>query len=113
MRLGGPAFISTHEPGEWIAYLRTQGYRAAYCPVTTQDDAPTRRAFRQAAQDAGIIIAEVGAWSNPLSPDDVTRTAAIRYCQDQLALADEMEPTSVSTSPAHAAPGGMDLHLSI
>ena len=90
MRLGGPAFTSTHEPGEWVAYLRTQGYRAAYCPVTTQDDAPTRRAFRQAAQDAGIVVAEVGAWSNPLSPDDATRTAAIRYCQDQLALADEM-----------------------
>jgi len=35
-----------------------------------------------------LIVAEVGAWSNPLSPDEGTRREAIRLCQERLALAD-------------------------
>jgi sugar phosphate isomerase/epimerase len=36
------------------------------------------------------VIAETGAWSNPLSPDAATRTEALRKCQVMLALADEI-----------------------
>jgi sugar phosphate isomerase/epimerase len=36
------------------------------------------------------VIAEVGAWSNPLSPDEATRKAARLKCEQQLALADEI-----------------------
>jgi sugar phosphate isomerase/epimerase len=37
-----------------------------------------------------VVIAEVGAWSNPLSPDEKTRHSALAKCQAQLALADEI-----------------------
>jgi len=90
MRLGGPVFVGSMTPERWIAALQANGYGAAYCPVTVEDDASTRSAYVQAAEAAGIVIAEVGAWSNPLSPDPEERARALAHCQAQLALADEV-----------------------
>jgi sugar phosphate isomerase/epimerase len=90
MRLGGPVFAECSDPAGWIAELRRRGYSAAYCPVSSQDDPATVRAYAEAAQEAGVVIAEVGAWSNPLSPNEETRRAALAHCQEQLALADEV-----------------------
>ena len=39
---------------------------------------------------ADIVIAEVGAWSNPISIDDTEREAALEKCRIQLALADRI-----------------------
>ena len=39
------------------------------------------RAPEAAARAADIVIAEVGAWSNPLSPDDETRAEALEKCK--------------------------------
>lgn len=90
MRLGGPVFIEQPEPERWVAELQRLGYRAAYCPVKHDAAAETVRTFAEAAAAAGIVIAEVGAWSNPISRDDDERRRAIAYCQSQLALADEI-----------------------
>jgi sugar phosphate isomerase/epimerase len=90
MRLGGPVFNSDGGPYEWVAALQRRGYRAAYCPVSHEDDRETITAYINSAHDADIMIAEVGAWSNPLSRADHTRQEAIAYCQEQLALADEV-----------------------
>jgi sugar phosphate isomerase/epimerase len=46
------------------------------------------QAYAEAAVAGGVVIAEVGAWSNPLSPDEATRKAALQLCQERLALAD-------------------------
>jgi sugar phosphate isomerase/epimerase len=90
MRLGGPVFVEDLTPERWIAALQSKGYSAAYCPVTSDADSVTVQAYAQAAESAGIIIAEVGAWSNPLSDDAQTRQEALAKCQAQLALADEI-----------------------
>jgi sugar phosphate isomerase/epimerase len=90
MRLGGPVFADYDDPDGWIAALTRYGYRAAYCPVSPGADAATIRAYADAATMADIVIAEVGAWSNPLSADDEIRREAIQTCQEQLALADEI-----------------------
>jgi sugar phosphate isomerase/epimerase len=90
MRLGGPVFGNLREPDHWIAALRKAGYTAAYCPLTGQDDSALIQAFADAARKADIVIAETGAWSNPLSADAEIRLAALHKCQDQLALADEI-----------------------
>ncbi len=90
MRLGGPVFGDCASPERWVAAVRAAGYRAAYCPVDANAPDAVVRAYADAAREADIVIAEVGAWSNPLSPDDATRTAAIRHCQDQLTLADRI-----------------------
>ncbi len=89
MRLGGPV-DGYNSPEEWITLLQAAGYRAAYCPVSAEADSTTIQAYAHAAQAAGIVIAEVGAWSNPLSPDNTVRKAAIEKCQTQLSLADEI-----------------------
>lgn len=90
MRLGGPVPHMTIDAEAWIAEVCARGYRAAYCPLS--NDAPTAaiRAYEAAARDADVVIAEVGAWSNPLSVDEVERRRAIEFCRRQLALADEI-----------------------
>jgi len=90
MRLGAPVFVKEMTPDHWIAALKRERYGAAYCPVGADADAATIRAYVAAAEKADIVIAEVGAWSNPLSADEATRKAALATCQTQLALADEV-----------------------
>ena len=90
MRLGGPIFESVTDPDSWIAAVRRSGYRAAYCPVTSDTDSALAEAFVDAAQRADIVIAEVGAWSNPISSDPSVRSAALARCKAQLALADRI-----------------------
>ena len=90
MRLGAPVFVDVMTPDHWIAALKREHYGAAYCPVAADADAATIRAYAKAAEKADIVIAEVGAWSNPLSADEATRAAALEKCQMQLNLADEI-----------------------
>jgi len=90
MRLGGPVFEKCDGPDEWAAAVKGLGYGAAYCPVDESVDDATVRAYEDAAAKAGIVIAEVGAWSNPLSPDEATARAAREKCRAKLALADRI-----------------------
>lgn len=90
MRLGGPVFLKQVDPEHWISALRSSGYRAAYCPVDASASSLEIRAYAEAARTVDIVIAEVGAWSNPLSPDPVESEQAVDLCQKQLALADEI-----------------------
>lgn len=90
MRLGGPTFQNNPDPAGWVAELKQLGYRAAYCPVDESADQATIRAFEQAATEADILIAEVGVWNNPLSPDSKERKRAVDLCMKRLALADEI-----------------------
>lgn len=88
MRFGGPVFLDQPDPDAWVAELARLGYRAAYCPVDHTAAPEVIRSFAQAAQAADIVIAEVGAWSNSLSPNEEERRKAIALCEDRLALAD-------------------------
>jgi sugar phosphate isomerase/epimerase len=90
MRLGGPIFAQTDNPMAWATAVTTAGYRAAYCPVAPDADNSTIQAYAAAARKADIVIAEVGAWSNPLSPDAATAKAALDKCKASLALADRI-----------------------
>jgi sugar phosphate isomerase/epimerase len=90
MRLGGPVFADCSTPEKWIAGLRKHGYTAAYCPVGRDAPDDVIRAFADAAQAADIVIAETGAWSNPMSPDREERENALENCKGQLALAEKI-----------------------
>ena len=90
MRLGGPLSGKTDSPETWAEAVSAAGYRAAPCPVGPESDDATVRAYADVARDADIVIAEVGAWSNPLSPDDATRREAVAKCVSCLALADRI-----------------------
>lgn len=90
MRLGGPVFGQPQDAAGWAAAVRSLGYSAAFCPLNGDEADGVVEAYAGAAAAAGIVIAEVGAWSNPLSPDEATRRAAIALCQRRLALADRI-----------------------
>lgn len=90
MRLGGPVSGSFASPATWAAAVRALGYRAAYCPIGPDADDDTVDAYEAAAAEADLVIAEVGAWSNPLSLDPATRTAALEKCQRGLELAERI-----------------------
>lgn len=90
MRLGGPVFGEISNPDDWAEAVKKHGYSAAFCPVNADSDGATIDAYIEAARKADIIIAEVGAWSNPISIDDMEREAALEKCKVQLALADRV-----------------------
>ncbi len=90
MRLGGPVFQDCPDPDAWVRALKQCGYSACFCPVQDTRDEAAADAYRRAAEAAGVVIAEVGAWSNPISPDEETRQAALELCRERLALADRM-----------------------
>ncbi|TVQ29243.1 MAG: sugar phosphate isomerase/epimerase [Spirochaetaceae bacterium] len=90
MRLGGPVFVDKLTPDAWIAALQHKGYRAAYCPLWADASVGERSEYRAAAAEADIVIAEVGAWSNPLSSDRAIADAAYRTIVDALRLADDI-----------------------
>lgn len=90
MRLGGPILTQPADPEAWTAACRGKGYRAAYCPLgpDASDDDCAR--WAAAASRADLVIAEVGAWSNPLSSDPAKRARAIAKCTQSLALAERI-----------------------
>ncbi len=90
MRLGGPLFGDYSDPDRWVSTLREHGYSAAYYPLKDGAGEDQLRAYADAASKANIVIAEVGAWSNPMSPNKQTRLAALDKCTSALALADRI-----------------------
>lgn len=90
IRLGGPVFKKYNNPDEWITALKEKKYSAAYCPVNPGASSTEINAFKEAALKADIVIAEVGAWSNPIDPDKTKSEAAIEKCIKSLQLADEI-----------------------
>src|SRR4051794_18590900 len=90
VRLGAPLPKTFDSPEGWISLLRERGFRTAYWPLEDGASSDAVDAYAAAAAAAGISIAEVGAWSNPLSPDEPTRVAAVERCKRQLALADRV-----------------------
>jgi sugar phosphate isomerase/epimerase len=88
LRMGGPA--PAPNPEAWVKELARRGYRAAFCPVGAEASDDVLKAYAKAAADADIVIAEVGAWSNPISTDEKQRNDALALCKRQLALAERI-----------------------
>jgi sugar phosphate isomerase/epimerase len=70
--------------------IRKLGYRAAYCPVGANATEDEIKKYAHAALQADIVIAEVGAWSNPISPDEGEKSTALEKCKANLLLADKI-----------------------
>lgn len=90
MRLGAPIFYEYKTPGQWAESVRLKGYSAAICPLGAGAPLTEIRSYEEAALDHDIVIAEVGAWSNPLHPDQGEKKEALAHCCAQLHLADEI-----------------------
>ena len=90
MRLGGPVFEKCPDSGAWAAAVKRLGYRAAYCPLPAEAPDAMVKSYADAAKAADLVIAEVGAWSNPIDPDPAKAKAANEKNRQCLALADRI-----------------------
>ena len=93
IRLGAPIYGTYDSPDRWAELVKHDGWAAAYCPLADGRDAALVRAYARAAQKAGIVIAEVGVWNNPISRNEAERRKAIAVCQEKLALAEAIGAT--------------------
>jgi sugar phosphate isomerase/epimerase len=88
IRLGGPIFLKSTDPGALAREHRRLGYSAAYCPDVKLSDSVHVRAIEKAFAYQKVVIAEVGAWKNMLEPDSFTRRENLAYVTERCALAD-------------------------
>jgi sugar phosphate isomerase/epimerase len=108
IRLGGPLFEKVDSPDSWIAELKRQNYRAAYCPLKPGVSSEEIKAYKSAAIRGDILISEVGVWINLISPDEKVRKEAIAKTTDGLYLGESIGANccvnvSGSKNPAHWA----------
>jgi sugar phosphate isomerase/epimerase len=90
VRLGGPVFDPFEGPDAWVESLRKRGYRAGNSPVNPGADEKLIRNIEEIARKNDVVIAEVGAWSNPISPNPQEAAKAIEMCISGLQLADQL-----------------------
>lgn len=91
MKLGGYVFGNLSTPDEWAAAHSKAGYTAAYWPLDDGAGEAETAAYAAAAERAGLVIAEVGAWrNNPISRDEAERSRSIEACARRLDLADRV-----------------------
>jgi len=89
MRFGAPLFESFTSPQEWAEIVVKRNYGAAYSPIGLGASDGEAIAYGKAAKDAGIVIAEQGAWGvNCLSTDVKERDKALAACIRGLELAE-------------------------
>ena len=90
MRLGIAGNPPHETPREWAESLVGIGCRAAVLPCDENTPADVLDAYLAACRDHDLLIAEVGAWSNPMSLDPETRASALEHCKRRLAFADRI-----------------------
>ena len=88
MRLGTSSPLKHNSPEEWASNQVKLGCGAVVFPVQSNEPESTIVAYKEAAEKAGLMIAEVGIWRNALSSDSKERKANMDYCVEQLRLAD-------------------------
>ena len=88
MRLGISAHFAHQTPEEWGRKHKEAGLGAVVFPLDWKADVKSIDAYRLAAKENDLVIAEVGAWSNPMDPDPVKRAANRNHCLRQLELAE-------------------------
>lgn len=90
IRLGGPIFLNSDDPGALAREHRRLGYRAAYLPKVELDEKDRIKAIVKEFSNQDVVIAEVGAWVNMLDPDPRQRRKNLDYVEQRLALAEEV-----------------------
>ncbi len=90
MRIGGGIERPFSNPDEWIALVQDLKYSAVLVPVSSNTSKEEKNAYLEAIKKNNLVLAEVGAWKNPLSTHATERKNALEYCKNQLALAEEM-----------------------
>ncbi len=94
MRLGGPLAGADAsimgDPELWASGLAALGYTACYFPPLVKPASETVKAYARAAQKHGLLLAEVGAWSNPIDPNPEKARIALEKCITNLQIAEDI-----------------------
>ena len=90
MILGISSSLRHASPEDWAAKHKALGLGAVVFPVSCEDGPEKIRTYKQAADAAGLRIAEVGVWRNTLAADPEERRKWIAYATRQLEMADEI-----------------------
>ncbi len=88
MRLGTSSPLEHATPEEWASNQLELGCTTVVFPVQSNESESKIIAYKKAADEAGLTIAEVGIWRNALAKDEDERKANLDYCVEQLRLAD-------------------------
>ena len=90
MKIGLSSGLTHTTPQHWAQQLKGLGCKSVTFPVNCNSDKDIIRAYADAANEAGLVIAEVGIWNNMLDQDPEKRKVALDYNIRQLILADEI-----------------------
>lgn len=90
MYLGISSSLKHSSPAEWAKKHVELGLKSVVFPVDYTAGEETVDAYKKAADDAGLLIAEVGVWRNTLAADKSERAKWIEYAEGQLAMADRI-----------------------
>jgi sugar phosphate isomerase/epimerase len=88
MRLGISFKAPRSGVSEWAGRLQALSCGAVVFPLDHSAGDKLIDSYAAACRDHGLVIAEVGAWRNPMHPNPEERRKNIRYCQMQLQLAE-------------------------
>ncbi len=88
MRLGTSSPLIYDSGRHWAENQVKLGCRAVVFPVQSSEPEKKIIEYKEAADKAGLMIAEVGIWRNALSSDPGERKKNMDYCVEQLRLAD-------------------------
>ena len=88
MRLGTSSPLAYDSAESWIKAQTELGCETVVFPVQSNEPEDKIIEYKEAADRAGLTIAEVGIWRNALSPDPAERQKNLDYCVEQLRLAD-------------------------
>lgn len=91
MYLGISSSLVHTSPQEWANKHKSLGLKSVVFPVDCNAGEEKIMAYKKAADDAGLVIAEVGVWKNTLAADLAERAKWIDYAVEQLKMADRIE----------------------
>lgn len=89
MKLGGSVVGPWKTVEEWQNLLKQSRFAAITSPVDSRTDKAFAADILAATREAGVLVAEVGVWKNPLSKDRRQREEALQLAKAQLAFAEE------------------------
>ena len=90
MKLGISSCLNHSSATEWADKMVALGLECVNFPINCDAGAEKISAYKKAADDAGLLIAEVGIWKNTLDTDLSERKKWIDYSVGQLQMADDI-----------------------
>lgn len=90
MLLGVSSSLEHKNPKDWAEQHKALGLGSVVFPVDYTAGEELVMAYKEAAEEAGLVIAEVGVWRNTLAADLVERERWTDYAIEQLKMADRI-----------------------